>query len=289
MSYRKDENPFYVDKGRAMVSLGPLNEKKYCAYSCAFCYVQSGFWKYEKMSIEGICDFLKINEDKFKIIYISGDTDSFAPPRTLKGIELLTRIAQEFNKDLLFTTRAVFGNEEIDKIQKVDKLLKGKNQNLFACVSISSPCGDINIEPFPISSIQERINQLDLFKKLGIFSILAMRPFLPLYTYEEYVSLINRVKGRVDCILGERWYYHENDIIYSRVMGDQKISRGEITLEKMDFDDNESEWNIWYDEYLEMRIMQYCNECNIPFYMRSSPAIDYLKTLRGDVIDGKAN
>ena len=64
-----------------MISLGPLTKFKYCPYNCAFCYVKSGFNKYPNFNINEIISYLKSNRKKYNIIYISGDTDSFAPPR----------------------------------------------------------------------------------------------------------------------------------------------------------------------------------------------------------------
>ena len=69
-----------------MVSLGALNGQKNCPYSCAFCYMQDGFGKYPSVEISDIINFLAANKNKFNIIYISGDTDSFAPPRTEQGL-----------------------------------------------------------------------------------------------------------------------------------------------------------------------------------------------------------
>ena len=52
-------NPFYLEKERAMISLGSFNEKQHCVYKCAFCYVQDGFYSYSRLSVEDIIIFLK--------------------------------------------------------------------------------------------------------------------------------------------------------------------------------------------------------------------------------------
>lgn len=277
MDKREDKNPFYVKNGRAMVSLGPLNKIKYCTYSCAFCYVQDGFLKYKNMCVNDICNFLQENQQNFKIIYISGDTDSFAPPRTSQGLELLSCISERIDKDILFTTRMVFSDEEMKEIISVkDKMMK-KGKDLFACISITSPIGERSIEPIPIKTIEERIKQLALFKDNNIFSILAMRPFLPIYSLDQYKELILKAYEKVDCILGERWFFHQDDIIYKRVMEGKEINSGNIILTEMDFDENFDTWNLWYDEQLENAIKELCNQLGVPFYMRSAPAIEYLK------------
>lgn len=280
MENREDKSPFYIKNNRAMVSLGPLNTTKYCTYSCAFCYVQNGFLKYKKMCVADICNFLEENQERFNIIYISGDTDSFAPPRTSQGLELLSCISDKVDKDVLFTTRMVFSKEEMGKIIEVNDKLKKKGNSLFACISITSPIEERSIEPIPIRTVEERIEQLALFKNNNIFSILAMRPFLPIYSMEQYKELVLKVNGKVDCILGERWYFHENDVIYKRVMNGKEIDKGNIILTEMDFDDNSRMWNQWYDEELEREIGGICAQLSIPFFMRSTPAIDKLKGIR---------
>lgn len=280
MGDRENKNPFYINGERAMISLGPLNAEKYCTYSCAFCYVQDGFMKYKSMCVKNICDFLIENKQKYEIIYISGDTDSFAPPRTNQGLELLYCICDKLDKDVLFTTRMVFSNSEMEMILDANEKLEKKGKNLFACISITSPIEERSIEPVPIRTIEERVGQLAIFKNSGIYSILAMRPFLPIYTIEQYRKLVLKVYGKVDCILGERWFFHQDDIIFNRVMQGRTVENGNITLTKMDFDDNLSDWNLWYDEELEKEIRELCNQLTIPFYMRSILAVKYLKGLK---------
>ncbi len=60
---RNLKNAFYIENDRTMISLGPLTDKKYCPYNCAFCYVKSGFMKYMKLEIDEIIEFLNNNVD----------------------------------------------------------------------------------------------------------------------------------------------------------------------------------------------------------------------------------
>src|SRR5258706_9777095 len=124
---RPFSNPFDVSDNRAMVSLGPLSPKKYCTYSCPFCYVRTDFLSYASMSIPEIISWLRNCQQPFDIIYVSGDTDSFAPPRTSRGIELLEELC-EFNVDLLFTTRFVFAPEHLERLFQIRKHLTNKKK-----------------------------------------------------------------------------------------------------------------------------------------------------------------
>lgn len=259
-----------------MISLGPLSKKKYCTYSCTFCYVQSEFQKYVSLSIDEICTYLRENIDLFNIIYISGDTDSFARPRTKDGLFLLKTLSELFDKDILFTTRYVFTDSEAAEIIHINELLKQKGRTLFACVSLSCPIDNHNIEPPPIPSIIDRIELIKLLKKNDITTVLALRPLLPVFSLDNYVSIIEKTRHHVDAVLGERWYFDKNGVILKQVMGDDIIRSGKCDDMEMDFDDNGKVWTVWYDEDIEAELKNFCDIVGLPFFMRSQPAVEYL-------------
>ena len=184
--------PFYIGNNRAMISLGPLTDKKYCPYNCAFCYVKSGFTKYAKMEMENIIAFLKENKEKYDIVYISGDTDSFAPPRTSKAIELIKMIAQYIDVDITFTTRTIFDEEDIKRLKGISDYMKEKKHILIPSISISSLYSHDFVEPKPIPTPEERIELLKRLKENGLSTILATRPFLPTIDAEEYIQIIKK-------------------------------------------------------------------------------------------------
>ena len=162
-----------------MISLGPLSDKAPCPHKCAFCYTQDGFSNYASLPIEQIINFLKTNSGKYKIIYISGDTDSFAPPRKQKGLELLDEVSKEFDIDILFTTRTVFNGEDLNKLETISKRQKNKGKLLFGCISITRYHSCEFLEPKPIPTPEERLKTLKALKNLGLVTVLAMRPFQP--------------------------------------------------------------------------------------------------------------
>lgn len=276
----KSTPPFFLGNDRAMISLGPLSNKKYCTYSCPFCYVEAGFTKYIKLDEDEIIDWLVQNRDSYNIVYISGDTDSFAPPRTESAINLLNRLTK-LKVDLLFTTRYVFDLQELQRIIEINEKLNSQNNLLFGCVSISQLRTPF-IEPKPIPSIQERFNQLAIFKKRGIVSVLAMRPFLPITPYEDYAELVDNASGRVDLILGERWHSDFGGILENKIM---IKSNPDYTIEEteMDFDNNQKKWRVWKNSKLENQIKEKCNMLNIPFFMRSKPAVEWYKKNRESI------
>jgi DNA repair photolyase len=279
---KETTNPFDIRDGRAMVSLGPLSPKKYCSYSCPFCYVNAGFLSYATKTIEDTVKWLEDQRGLFDIIYVSGDTDSFAPPRMDKGIELLEALS-EFNVDLLFTTRAILKEQHLIKLVAIKNKLSEKRKLLFGCVSIAQLYQE-HLEPKPIATPFERISQLNAFKEIGLISVHAMRPFLPNVPINEYLELINLVDGKVDVILGEVWYADKSGILETATFNGITPEKLEYLEHQMDFDDNSSIWKVYEMREVEIAVTKKCLDMNIPFFMRSSLAIDRArKNLLNDI------
>lgn len=272
-----NNNEFFIDNNRAMISLGPLTEYKYCPYSCAFCYVKSGFNKYPNFNIDEIISYLKTNRNKYNIIYISGDTDSFAPPRTSKAIELLEKISKSIDVDITFTTRTVFKTEDIKRLKNISDYMKTKNYKLIASISISRLYSSEFIEPKPIPKPEERIELIKRLKENGIYTMLAVRPFLPIIDSNEYIEIIKRCKNYVDVVLGEIWYADEK--LINDVCKSIDINKISFVDKIMDFDTNKKVWKCFEAQNIVKEVDKYCNQNNIKFYMRSYPAIEYIRSL----------
>lgn len=269
--------PFFIGNNRAMLSLGVLTDKKYCPYDCAFCYVKSGFSKYSKMEISDIIKFLQSYKKSYDIVYISGDTDSFAPPRTQKAIELVKRISESINTDILFTTRTIFNKEDLKKLTEISNYMKNKKYKLIACISISRLSSADWIEPYPIPRPEKRIETLKKLKESGIYTVLATRPFLPVIKPEEYINIIKKAQKYVDAVLGEIWY--ADDKLIKFVCKNINIDEIEFKQKKMDFDNNDKTWKCYEAVETVDKVTKYCEENHIPFFMRSKPAIEYIRKL----------
>lgn len=271
------EKLFFLNGTRAMISLGPLSSNQHCPYRCAFCYVQDGFEKYAVLDTDSILMFLHEKRGQYNIIYISGDTDSFAPPRTSIALELLTKISNQLDVDILFTTRTVFSAEQLAVIQKVDENQRQKCRRLYACISITRYSEDVAyIEPFPIPTPNERISTLINLKKAGATTVAALRPFLPVVDVNDYLTILEKAAGFVDIALGESFYFVPNGKIYNRVFlnGISADCAKNITHgQKMSFDTNNLEWDVWDSSEYESTVKQYCLEHGIVFSMRSDDAI----------------
>ena len=258
-----------------MVSLGPLSTTKYCTHSCPFCYVQTHFDPYASMSIADISDWLKNQRKPFDIIYISGDTDSFAPPRADIAIKLLEKLC-DFGVDLLFTTKALLFPQHIAALHEIQKFLARKHKFLFGCVSIAQLSMPY-LEPEPIPSPQQRIEQLHNFRSNGLISVLTMRPFLPVVPADEYIKLVDLAKNFADLVLGEVWYADKEGILEQKVFRGPTPKEIKFTHHKMDFDGNKTTWKVFEAKDIKQRVKKHCQSLSIPFFMRSRPAIEWIR------------
>jgi DNA repair photolyase len=260
-----------------MVSLGPLSPKKYCTYSCPHCYVHADFLSYGAVPIDGVMSYLSEHRAEFDIVYVSGDTDSFAPPRADAGIDLLKRCA-EFDVDVLFTTRAILSDAHRDELGRLAEQLRARGRSLIGCVSVAQ-LRHRHLEPPPIAESPERIAQLLDFRRRGLAAVLAMRPLLPIVPTEEYLEIVDRCGQGIDLVISDGWYADQAGKLDKGVFGDQPVEY-EHTLERMDFDDNEAVWKVYRPTKVIETIEQHCKGIGVPFFSRSAPAVAHIRNTR---------
>jgi len=264
-----------------MVSLGPLTDYQHCPYRCAFCYVQDGFTKYARLDEDAIIDFLEENRSRYDIVYVSGDTDSFAPPRTERALYLLERIVNTLDVDVLFTTRTVFSESDYEILKRIiDEQNRTKNM-FFACISITRYSENAAyIEPHPIPSPDQRIETLKRLKEAGATTVAALRPFLPVVDVSDYITILEKSQGYVDIALGEPFYFVRDGKICKRVFPNGIPEAFEPDIQrgvKMSFDDNNLDWDVWDSSDYERTVREYCNKNGIIFSMHSEDAIEEYK------------
>lgn len=280
---RSVEDPFFINGERAMISLGPLSENVHCPFRCAFCYVQDEFCSYAVLETDRIIEFLKKYYDKYKIIYVSGDTDSFAPPRTQKGLDLLQAIVNEIDCDLEFSSRTVFSDVEYKQLKIIIDKQKSKGYRFYAGVSITRYSKDVEyLEPLPIPSPDARIEHIKKLKKLGAITMLGLRPFLPVVNVNDYITILDKLYPYLDIALGECFYFIRNGKIQNRVFTNgipNEIEKDIVRNQIMEFDDNKSLWDIWNSENYERAVADHCKKHGIIFSMHSAEAIEVYKKL----------
>jgi len=258
-----------------MISLGAFSKYRHCPYSCPFCYVQTDFLSYPNFKISEIIEWLnKQPIDSFDIIYVSGDTDSFAAPRTDQALLLLEKLLT-LGKDVLFTTRMVMDKSKLNRLSAIVENYRKESLKIFGCVSIAQHTVP-HLEPAPIASPLERITQLHRFKELGLMSILTVRPFLPVVPLSDYEWILKESLNNVHAVLGEVWYTDCEGVLESKVLGvGKKLEK--FSLAKMPFDDNEKIWKVYHAENIQEFFRNWCLKAGLPFFMRSRPAIEWIR------------
>jgi hypothetical protein len=105
-----------------------------------------------------------------------------------------------------------------------------------------------------------------------------MRPFLPVIPVSEYVELAELATPFVDAILGEVWYADKGGVLERQVLG--TLGSTDLVFEehKMDFDSNDSDWKVWNGTDAHAAVECYCASARVPFFMRSGPAIQYIRS-----------
>jgi hypothetical protein len=254
-----------------MVSLGPLHAKRYCTYSCPFCYVNVQYASFGSLSIPDIIRWVAAQDrSSFETIYVSGDTDSFAPPRLQLGVSLLQQLSS-FGKDLLFTTRAPFDDEALDAVGRLSEQLRRQGHWLFGCVSIAQLTVSY-LEPRPVPAPAIRARQLAEFRRRGLVSVLALRPFLPVVPLSDYAKILDLCDGSADIVLGEDWYADVDGKLEAGVFRG-KPPFGETVRDTMPFDSNTAQWKVYKLEAHENFVREECGRRGLPFHMRSGPAL----------------
>ncbi len=239
-------------------------------------------FSYPNKTNDEIIAWLKERKNKYDIVYISGDTDSFAGPdhRIEQAIQLVERIAK-LGVDIMITTRAIIkfnGSDHLDRLTAVTDELRKQGLHFFACVSITH-YSHPELEPSPIPTVAERIAQLKRFKEAKMVSVLAMRPFLPVVGLDEYQNILDDCKDHIDLVLGKEWYADEKMI--KDVNGESFAnSSQDFSHGRMAFDINEAQWSVYNPIDKESAVRDMCYQLGLPFFMKSRPATDWITSAR---------
>lgn len=284
--------PFHVSDRRVMLSLGPLSKGKYCTYSCPFCYVGGDFLSYASLPIDEIVEWVKGVREPYDVIYVSCDTDSFAPPREAEALALLHELAQ-VGVDLLFTTRAPLADTTVAHMGKIAESMAARGRLLIGCVSfaqLSVP----HLEPHPIPAPRERLALLGALNAAGLQTVMALRPFLPTVPLDDYRELVRLGAADTKVVLGGVWYHDRAGVLQGAVMRERQLEpeEHEAVMRRMDFDSNEAEWLVYEGAEVEATVRRACAAQRVPMFMRSRPAIEWLRDQQsrggaGDVATGR--
>ncbi len=249
-----------------------------CPYKCNHCYTFcAGYNSLDSgNSIKEIIQGLQ--KEDFDIVYISGHKENFVNPDD--GIELCKQIFEKYDSDIMITTRSIFNQNQLEKLDKLHKRMKEKNKDLFFCASIPALQSYKKLEPnLIIPSPVQRIENLKRVFNLGIYTVLTLRPLCP----DIYIP----IKEIIDII--DMCKQHTSVVLSSGIVVDDEILQKLVGFPK-DFISQEKRLMPCLKNNLLMRyvdvdkelkkIKEKCEEHKLPFFEHSLPAIEYLKKYR---------
>jgi len=258
------------ERRRKVVSLGGK-----CPFNCLHCYTYCNEYKNDTSDdIEKVVESLK--NESFDIIYISGHRENFIDPDI--GISLCERLFEEYQTDILITTRNIFNEDQRARMLELSEKMKKRNSFIYFCISIPSLDSYKKIETNPIiPSPSERINFLKQINEMGIVTLLTIRPLFP----NEFIPT-----GECLNIISLCSQYTQA-VISSGVVIDEKIKKRLMTFPE----DYRYEPGLLMSclnnpidvEYVNVdneinEIRKHCEKMGIPFFTNSMPAIDYIKS-----------
>lgn len=259
-----DESSFKIK--RAFASFGGK-----CQYKCNHCYTFID--KFSTLKNNSIPEIINELETKdFNIIYISGYNENFYIPEM--GIKLIERLYEHFKCHILFTTRNVFDNENMKKIQTINNNMRKDKRMLFACVSISAYDSYKKLEPnVIIPTPNQRIEFVKKLYKIGVSTFLTLRPICPndFIPTNEYINILREVEKNCTGVISSGIIV--NDEILKKLKGFPVVFRSnEKPIMPCLHQDNL--YVKYTDVEIELRtIKDYCAQHSIPFYSGSIEAI----------------
>jgi len=259
-----------TENNRAFASFGGK-----CPFRCSHCYTFSrNFEEQPKYSIDGIVKSLT-EQENFKIIYISGYKENFINPDD--GLDLMEELFSQYKCHILFTTRNVFNEKQIERVGTLNKKMRNIGKELFACVSISALDSYKKLEnnkiiPTPI----QRMKFLRYIYNEGITTFLTLRPVCP----DSFIPTIEYLE-----ILEESYKYCSS-VITSGIFVDNDIRKN---LKNFPFRGEEEQMRCFNKMEIEPidvsseidTIKAFCKVKNTPIFNKSIPAINYQLNNKG--------
>lgn len=173
-----------------------------CPYECKHCYTFIPGYKYDaEVSIDSLVQPLT-TIPYIDIVYISGHRECFLNPD--EGISLCEKIYSTAPCDILFTTRNCFSNAHIDRLSKLNEIMRQNGHFLFGCISIPALDSYAKIEqPSLVPSPEDRMHTLKALYDKKIITLLTVRPlfhnsFIPI---TEPIEIIDRCSSFSNAVL----------------------------------------------------------------------------------------
>lgn len=265
-----------IDKYKKItVSLGGI-----CKLRCAHCYTNTRDFEHQKqLTIDEILNILKEKKGDFTTICISGDTDCFLEP--YKGIELIQKIVTNFiTENIMFTTRMIPPKEIVEELFLIGNICNKRKQLFIPCISVVTfNCPNKIENSLLVPNTIERLEFLRMLARAGLPCFLTIRPTFPfeIVPFCEIVQILDYVEDEPAAVLGEVLLLDKDGIIERRL--GINVGQREYQESKLTFISQPLEWKKIYCKKEYDAIKEECYRRELPFFLRSISAINYLKKI----------
>ena len=176
----------------------------------------------------------------------------------------------------------MFTEKEREALYDIATEFRDRKRLLVPCVSLAQLTHP-QLEPHPIPTTQERIEQIQRLHMMGLSTILTIRPFLPYVAASEYAQLVSEAEGQCSVVLGGDWYTDEDgtiDLLTRQSLGSHKslLDPKAQQISPLDSALDDEPWMINSHPRAITAVASEAQRWNLPFFMRSGPAIDYLRS-----------
>lgn len=257
-----------------------------CPYKCKHCYTFIPGYKYDaEASIDSLVQLLT-TIPHVDIVYVSGHKECFVNPD--EGISLCEKIYSTAACDILFTTRNSFSTSHIDRLSKLNEIMRRNGHFLFGCISIPALYSYAKIErPALVPSPEDRINTLKALYDKEIITLLTVRPlfhncFIPI---TEPLEIIDRCSPFSSAVISSGLVKNSYISSVLNYPANQKMKDKKEIMKCL----NQQDIIVEYCDVSEelSALERFCSEKAIPLFCEKTTsnaesislmAVDYLKT-----------
>lgn len=204
-----------------------------CPYNCYYCFAKAD--NYEKpLALAEVEKNRHLLED-VDALYPSCDSDIFAGKNP---IQLLKRTAK-FGKTISISTKSILNEHEVVGLAEISKNLLGKRHILNVGISFSTK-DSINILEPGTATYAQRLQNLRLLSKYGVFSSVILKPIIVEVPIKEYLGILQDTMSLTrNFLIGEEY------LIRTSPQSQEQIQSGYIVKKrKVSWVNNSPLWPV---------------------------------------------
>lgn len=261
---------FKVEKNRVLVPVGEA-----CSFGCKYCYTRGGEVGPPKVKREEILQELKkfSQEAKFGLIQFGYDGDPFVRPE--RGIWMLQELAK-LGKHITFSTKALIEGSLLERLSTIQQEMASQKTIMVALISVSCWESAHRIEPHTPTP-RERMMTVSNLKKVGIPTLIALRPLLPNIADEEYEHVIDEgIRASSDgFILGP--LYGDVKRRFVRFIPTDMLEKTPSVIESVSWSAHEPTWIRYENTSRSQRIAQMIRAKRSQVLLSSADVIEFVQ------------